>query len=110
MAKVVYLVQDLLFTSKIRETAKQLGWDAQSVRDAVQLAEAAPSAQLVILDLRRPDALPTLDQLAQTKVEKIGFIDHERVDVMEAARDRGCRAYAKGKFSTELASILASLA
>jgi hypothetical protein len=29
---------------------------------------------------------------------------------MEAARDRGCRAYAKGKFSTELAQILASLA
>src|SRR5262249_24878968 len=109
MAKVVYLVQDLLFTSKIRETARQLGWDAEAARDPGQLAQAAPSATLVILDLRRPDALPTLDALAQIAVEKVGFIDHERVEVMEAARDKGCRAYAKGKFSTELASILSSL-
>jgi hypothetical protein len=110
MATVVYLVQDLLFTSKIRETARQLGWEAEAARDAHQLAEAASRAQLVILDLRRPDALPTLDQLAAIAVEKVGFIDHERIEVMEAARDRGCRAYAKGKFSTELPHILASLA
>jgi hypothetical protein len=110
MAKLVYLVQDLLFTSKIRETAKQLGWDVEAARDPAQLAAAAATAQLVLLDLRRPDALATLDQLAQISVEKIGFIDHERVDVMDAARERGCRAYAKGKFSTELPGILASLA
>jgi hypothetical protein len=109
MSKLVYLVQDLLFVSKIRETARQLGVDAQAFRDPASLAEAAKSAEMVILDLRRPDALSTLDLLAPLAIETFGFIDHERVDVMEAAREKGCRAYAKGKFSTELPNLLSRL-
>jgi len=110
MSKLVYLVQDLLFVSKIRETARQLGIDAQATRDPASLVAAARDAQLVILDLRRPDALSTLDLLSPLSVETLGFIDHERVEVMEAAREKGCRAYAKGKFSTELPNLLSRLA
>jgi hypothetical protein len=108
MAKVVYLVQDLLFVSKIRETARQVGVEAESVQDPAELPRAAKTAQLVIVDLRRPDALSILDTLPR-EVPKIGFIDHERIDVMDAARERSCRPYAKGKFSTELPHLLASL-
>jgi hypothetical protein len=108
MAKLVYLVQDLLFVSKIRETAKQLGVEAESCKDPDGLARAAEHAQLVILDLRRPDALAVIDRLPPG-VAKVGFIDHERVEIIEAAREKGCRAYAKGKFSTELPALLASL-
>ncbi len=110
MSKLVYLVQDLLFVSKIRETARQLGIEAESCKDPQALAAAASSAQVIILDLRRPDALATLDLLPrQTGVKIIGFIDHEKVEIMEAAREKGCLAYAKGKFSTELPHLLADL-
>jgi CheY-like chemotaxis protein len=113
MANVVYWVQDLLFVSKIREVARQLGVQATSVRDAGALLDAARQAQLVILDLRSPAALEALDRLAADPatqaVAKVGFVDHERTEVMERARERGCKALAKGRFSTELPLLLAEL-
>jgi hypothetical protein len=108
MAQVIYLCTDLLFTSKIREVARQVGATVEGVRDAAQLKAAAQAARLVIVDLRRPDALEALDGLP-AGVQAVGFIDHEREDVMEAARARGCRALAKGKFATELPLLVGTL-
>jgi hypothetical protein len=108
MAAVVYLVNDLLFTSKIRETAQQLGLDVQAVRTPAEVAAATAEARAIIVDLRRPDALQALEAAA-AGVTRIGFIDHERVDVMEAARERGCTALAKGKFSSDLPRLLSRL-
>jgi hypothetical protein len=107
MAAVVYLVNDLLFTSKIRETAQQLGLDVQAVRSAADVAAATAEARVFIVDLRRPDALAALEAAAPA-ASKIGFVDHERVEVMEAARERGCIALAKGKFSAELGRLLSA--
>jgi hypothetical protein len=108
--KIAYLVSDLLFVSKIRETATQLGFELVSARDPAGLAAAAAGAALAIVDLRRPDALPALDALAGLPLTKVGFIDHERTETMDAARERGCQALAKGRFATELPRILAGLA
>ena len=52
MASVVYLVKDLLFTSKIREAASHLGVEVTSARDAAALVTAAREARLVLIDLR----------------------------------------------------------
>lgn len=108
---VVYLCTDLLFTSKIRETARALGHEATAVRDVRALGEAARHATVVIVDLRRPDAIDALDALpadpAARPARVIGFIDHERTDRMEEARQRGCVALAKGKFSSDLRNLLA---
>ena len=102
------MVSDLLFTSKIRETALQLGLDVQVVRSATEVAGAIAHARVFIVDLRRPDALAALEAAAAVG-SKIGFVDHERVDIMDAARDRGCVALAKGKFSSDLPKLLANL-
>jgi hypothetical protein len=107
MAAVVYLVSDLLFTSKFRESALQLGLDVQAVRGPGEVAGATAGARVFIVDLRRPDALDALEAAA-SGARRIGFIDHERTDVMEAARSRGCVALAKGKFSTELPRLLST--
>ncbi|MDB4969628.1 MAG: hypothetical protein JWN44_5317 [Myxococcales bacterium] len=101
------MVTDLLFTSKIRETAQQLGLDLQAVRSPAEVATATANARVFIVDLRRPDALAALDAVPLTAL-KIGFVDHERTDIMEAARDRGCVALAKGKFSSDLPKLLAT--
>jgi hypothetical protein len=108
MADVVYWVQDLLFVSKIREVAQQLQLQATSVRDARSLIDGAAASKIVILDLRIPAAVDALAQLPP-QLPKVGFIDHERTDVMERAESFGCRALAKGKFSTELPRILGDL-
>ena len=115
MADVVYLVRDMLFSSKIREAAKQLGLQAQGAPDPAGIARAAAGARLVILDLRLDAALPALDALAAdpalAAVPSVGFIDHEKVEVMDAARAKGCtQVLTKGAFSTRLPSLLSEIA
>ncbi len=109
VSKIAYLITDLLFVSKIRETATRLGFELVSARDPAGLATAAADAALVIVDLRRPDAMTALDALAPLPVAKVGFVDHERTEILDAARERGCQALAKGRFSNELPKILAGL-
>src|ERR1700743_2823721 len=109
MAAVVYLVNDLLFTSKIRETATQLGLDVQAVRAIGDVPAATAQARFFVVDLRRPDALDALGQAA-AGARKIGFIHHGRTDVLEAARALGCVALAKGKFSSDLGRLLSATA
>jgi len=111
MAAVVYLVNDLFFAAKIEETAAQLGVAAERAGDPAALAAAARSARLAVVDLRRPDALDALDRLRATApdVRAVGFIDHENVDGMEAARARGCgTVLSKRKFAASLPDVLAA--
>jgi hypothetical protein len=110
MADVVYLIQDMLFSSKLRETAKQTGVTVQAVRDPAAWAAAAREAKLAIVDLRLPAALEALDALAGAGVRTVGFIDHEKIEVMDAARAKGCAdVMAKGQFANALPKLLASL-
>ena len=115
MADVVYLVQDMLFASKIREVAKQVGLTIQSTRDAAAIVTAAAAgAKLVIVDLRLPVALDALAALAADpsarEVPSVAFIDHEKTDVMDAATSRGCaQVMAKGQFANALPRLLGGL-
>ena len=110
MAPVVYLVRDLVFVSKIREAAARLGLEVERAADAAALQAAAREAKLVIVDLRLPEALDALAHLAAdpltARVRAVGFVDHEQVEAMEA---RGCgTVLAKGRFASELPSLLAA--
>jgi CheY-like chemotaxis protein len=109
--RVAYLVQDLLFASKIEETASRLGADVESAPSPEGLQAAAAAAGLVIVDLRLPSALRALELLAAdpatAAVPSVGFVDHERVELMDAARARGCdTVLAKGVFARELPRLL----
>jgi hypothetical protein len=112
MSEVVYFVRDLLFVSKIREAADRLGVSVTPARDVDALERAAAGARLVIVDLRLADAPAALERLARTAPTlpqvTVGFVDHERLDVMETARALGCtRVLAKGEFASELPRLLA---
>src|SRR4051794_1344734 len=114
MADVVYMISDMLFSSKLREAAKATGVSVQAMRDATAWAAAAREAKLAIVDLRMPAALAALDALAAgatpATVRTVGFIDLERVDVMDEARAKGCTdVMAKGQFANALPKLLASL-
>lgn len=64
----------------------------------------------VVLD-RALEALAALAaDPALNGVERVGFVDHERTEVMDQARAQGCtRVMAKGQFSKELPALLAKL-
>jgi CheY-like chemotaxis protein len=111
MRTIAYLVTDLLFVSKIREVARQRGVETKSARTAEDLAAAAAGATLVILDLRLPQAFDALDRLradpATAAIPTVGFIDHERTELMETARAKGCgKVLAKGAFSNDLPNLI----
>jgi DNA-binding NarL/FixJ family response regulator len=111
MADVVYMISDMLFSSKLREAAKASGVTFQATRDAAAWAAAAREAKLAIVDLRMPTALAALDALAAapSPVRTVGFIDHERTDVMDQARAKGCtEVMAKGQFANALPKLLAA--
>jgi hypothetical protein len=115
LADVVHFITDMVFTSKVREAAKHLGLTIQGAREPQALVTAARDAKLVIIDLRLPLALDALDALASDPaaraVPSVGFIDHERTDLMDVARAKGCgQVMAKGQFSTTLPKLLAGIA
>ena len=111
MADVVYFIRDMLFTSKLREVATQLGVKVQGAPDPAAFARAAQGAKLAIIDLRLERANEALDALAADPslrgLQRVGFVDHEKSDVMDAARARGCqKVLSKGQFSRDLPSLL----
>ncbi len=113
MADVVYLVRDLVFTSKIREAAERSGVAVVGTRDATACVDAARGARLVLIDLRLPDAMAALEQLARdpatAATRTVGFVGHEQLDVMQTARALGCgEVLAKGEFATKLPRLLAA--
>jgi len=112
MADVVYMISDMLFSSKLREAAKATGVTVQATRDAAAWAAAAREAKLANADRRMPAALAALDALAASPsaVRTVGFIDHERTEVMDEARAKGCSdVMAKGQFANALPKLLAGL-
>jgi hypothetical protein len=113
MAQVVYLIQDMLFSSKVREAAKQMGITVQPAREPAAWAAAAREAKLAIVDLRLPTAMAALEALATAPapgLRTVGFVEHERTDVMDAARANGCTdVMAKGQFANALPKLLAAL-
>jgi CheY-like chemotaxis protein len=113
---VLAAVEDLLFKSKISETASQLGIEASFPRSPRKLVEAVRESppDLLVLDLNSARFEP-LDLLrtirsddATREVPTIGFLSHVQKDLAVAAREAGCdRVVARSAFTRDLPKILA---
>ena len=114
--RVISAVEDLLFKSKISETASTLGVEALFPRNPKKLVEQANQRppDLLILDLNsaRFEPLNLLKQLksdeALKSVPVVGFLSHVQKDLAVAAREFGCdRVMARSAFTKDLPEILA---
>jgi CheY-like chemotaxis protein len=112
--KIVAGVPDLFFAAKIGETARQVGVAIEFASSAAALLEKASGApSLVILDLGAA-ALDPIKLIAQLKagaatggVRIVGFVNHERADLIEQAREAGCdQVLARGAFASQLPALL----
>ena len=115
--RVVAAVEDLLFRSKISETATQLGVEALFPRSPKKLLTEAQTSppDLLVLDLNsaRFEPLVLLEQLksdeALRDVPVVGFLSHVQKDLAVAARESGCdRVMARSAFTKDLPQILSS--
>jgi CheY-like chemotaxis protein len=111
---VAAVAADLMFGSKIRGTAQQVGADVQFARNPEMLRELARDADLVLLDLDTrwldaPALIRELKAAAATQgVPVVAFVSHVRTDAMEAARDAGAdRVLARSAFVKHLPALLA---
>ena len=116
--RVVAAVEDLLFRSKISETATQLGVEAffpRSPKKLLDETQASPP-DLLVLDLNsaRFEPLTLLRQLKSNETLKavpvVGFLSHVQKDLAIAARESGCnRVMARSAFTKELPTILSDM-
>jgi CheY-like chemotaxis protein len=112
---ILAVVDDLMFSSKIKTTAKQLGVSVTFARssDAALTQARAGKPSLVIFDLNNPRTDP-IGTIATMKgdaelasIRTIGFVSHVQADVIEAARQAGAdEVLARSAFTTRLAEIL----
>jgi PleD family two-component response regulator len=114
--RVLAAVEDLLFKSKISETASQLGIEAAFPRSPKKLLDALQESppDLLVLDLNsaRFEPLALLlsvrSEEATRDVPTVGFLSHVQRDLAVAAREAGCdRVVARSAFTKDLPKILA---
>jgi CheY-like chemotaxis protein len=114
--RVLAAVEDLLFRSKISETAQTLGVEAAFPRTREKLLGALRESppDLLILDLNsaRFDALELLRTVktdgALRDVPTVGFLSHVQAELVVAARRSGCdRVMARSAFVENLPHVLA---
>jgi CheY-like chemotaxis protein len=118
MPRVLALVDDLLFLSRIREAARGADLEIRPVRSPTQLVGGVrDGARLVLVDadstrLPRVEAIAALRAEgpgASSAVPVVAFFSHVNEDRGEQARAAGCdRALARGAFVKELPVLLAT--
>lgn len=113
MSKVVVMVSDLIFRTKISSCAQAVGLPlafAGSLEEFTRIAAEA-SPQSVIVDLEQDETLIAglLEHASQLspRPKLIGFCPHVRKEVMDHAKDSGYdQVMTRSSFATNLPAIL----
>jgi CheY-like chemotaxis protein len=112
---ILAIVDDLMFTSKIRAAAKPLGVTVSFARSAQAALDSmrAQSPALAIFDLDNPrtDPIATLvamrEDEALCRIPTIGFVSHVHAHLIDAARGAGItEVMARSAFTAKLPEIL----
>jgi PleD family two-component response regulator len=112
---ILAVLDDLMFSSKIKTTAGQLGVAVTFARSAetaiAEMRKSAPS--LVILDLNNARTNPLgivasmKEDPALAAIPTVGYASHVQTDVINAARQAGVgEVLARSAFTNQLADIL----
>jgi PleD family two-component response regulator len=112
---VLAAVDDLLFSSKIRTTAKLAGIDLTFARTPAEILDQARALRpaLVIFDLNSAKTNP-LETVAAMKgdtelasIRTLGFVSHVQTGLIDAARGVGIdEVMARSAFAGQLVDIL----
>ena len=112
---VLVAVDDLLFSSKIRATAKQVGVELAFARSRQEVLDQARALTppLVIFDLNsgKIDSIAAITAMKQDPelagIRTLGFVSHVDAGAISAARNAGTdQVMARSAFAAQLADIL----
>lgn len=113
--RIMAAVEDLMFRSKISETATTLGVEAAFPRGPEKLLDAARASppDLLILDLAssRFEPLELLRTVSAdeglSRVPTVGFLPHVEKDLARAAKEAGCgKIMARSAFTKDLPQVV----
>jgi len=117
MPRVVTVISDLLFSSKVTATGKALGIETRVVSTAEALVEALcnETVRLVIVDMGLPEAIARESLRAAathpTQPATVAYFPHVESALAEAARQAGASiVLPRSRFSAELPDILTRFA
>jgi CheY-like chemotaxis protein len=114
---ILVAVDDLLFSSKIRTTAKQAGVELTFARTPPEILERARALRpdLLILDLNsaKADPIATVATLKRdpelASIRTLGFVSHVHTGIIDAAKAAGIDAVMpRSAFAGQLGDILQS--
>jgi CheY-like chemotaxis protein len=112
--KILAVLEDLMFTVKINESAKRAGMPVEflkSEHDVIERAKDHPALIIIDLNFQGIDPLGLVTRLKaadETKaVTVIGYVSHVQGELKQQAQEAGCNAVlARSAFSQNLAQIL----
>jgi len=115
---ILTVVDDLIFLSKIQETAHQVGVPLEVVdpgKVEARIAEFAVHSVILDLNHRSGKAVEVARAIkanpATRQVQVMGFLSHVQADLAAAAREAGCDVVlARSAFAQQLPQLLLSLA
>lgn len=112
---VLVAVDDLLFSSKIRATAKAAGVDllfARSPADILARArELRPALAIFDLNAAKADPIATIREMKRdpelSAIRVVGYVSHVDTPVITAARDAGAdQVMPRSAFASQLLAVL----
>ncbi|MGH7801291.1 MAG: response regulator [Thermodesulfobacteriota bacterium] len=113
--KIIAVLDDLFFTSKIKEAAKSLNSDLEFTKNTDGLIQKLKSEKpsLIIFDLNSKacNPLETIKELKSSSYLKdipvLGYLSHVQTDLKDEADKAGCDlVLPRSKFSKDLKEIL----
>ena len=114
--KLLVVMSDLLFSSKIDEVARRLGLELRVAKSPEQLERqlGAGEPALAIIDLEEgaldPFAAIASVRAAAPNVPILGFAGHGNVDAIRRAREGGATVLARSGFTIQLHALLSEIA
>ena len=110
--KILAAIHDLMFSSKVNAAAggRKIGWVPRGADVVAEVAKEKPDVLLIDLASQKFDAVSAVKQIKSGECKGctvIGYVDHTREDVIEAARQAGCdQVMSKGEFARRLPELL----
>ena len=110
--KVLAAIHDLMFSSKVTASARgrPIEWLKRGTKVTDQVAASKPDVLLIDLAAPQLDAVNAIREIKSGECKGttvIGYVDHTRAEVMEAARAAGCdQVLSKGEFARRLPELL----
>ncbi|MBA2683563.1 MAG: hypothetical protein H0U66_03605 [Gemmatimonadaceae bacterium] len=114
--KLLVIMSDLLFRSKIDEVARRVGLELRVAKSPAQLERqlAAGEPAIAIVDLEEttldPFAAIASVRAAVPGVAILGFAGHGNVDAIRRAREGGATVLARSAFTIRLPTLLTEIA